>query len=73
MTTCARCRDAARAIPDSYCKPCRRELTREWRARNPDRATALAAYHNARRPRKGSRRFLRNLRATLATLEEVQS
>lgn len=71
--TCARCQSASRKGRDSYCHECRRELTREWRARNPDRAAVLAAHHNAKRPRKGSPLFLRNLRAVLRAVLEVQS
>lgn len=67
--SCARCHTAPRKGQDSYCHECRRDLTREWRARNPARAAALAAHHNAKRPTKGQRRFWRLFRPLL----EVQS
>lgn len=54
---CPRCKAAPKRPGDSYCQPCRRAKTREWREANRERDRELATLYRRRRG-VGPRRLL---------------
>lgn len=45
-------KSAGRKIPDSYCKPCRNDVTKGWKKKNPEKALKIQKRADAKRKHK---------------------